>query len=720
MRAIEKDFPFEALNDVAELESWRKEVYRPIYHMHKWWATRLGSVFRAIILGAITKEPEKVWERFYSGYDAKGKIVLDPFMGSGTTIGEALKLGCAAVGCDINPVSYFIVRKALRNYSQKDIHKAFQNLEDRVKSNIQHFYKSKDRLSGREVDILYSFWVMEVACPDCSKEIPLFNSYVFASNAYPSRKPEQQVVCPDCRQIILSDYRTEQIKCPSCLKLFNPDEGPARGSMFHCDRCNEFHSIIDAVRTKSRKPDYRLYALMLLVDGEKRVYAKPEDFDLRLYEEASAKLRRGKILIPEEEILPGHNTNQARNYNYLKWKDLFNDRQLLSLGTLMRGILDEPDEEIRELFLLLFSGTLEFNNMFCSFKGEGTGAVRHSFYHHILKPERAPLENTVWGTPKSSGTFSTLYKSRILKAIEYQEAPFELLAEKADGRLRSKKVFLNKPIKTTFATTFDGIKKKKANLLLLQGNSANLRIPNKSIDAVVTDPPYFDFVHYSELADFFYVWMRLGLKDKFGEFQSQTSRSEGEVQSKENHVFQKNFTSVLKECKRVLKRDGVLAFTFHHSRQEGWESVISAIHDSGFSVTAAHPIKAEMAVATPKNQAKEPIDIDSVIVCRNASKSTEITWEEFIREVEEKALICSERFNKTGKKLSKGDMRVILMSAFLVTYSKHYNKIVGKENLPISLKEAMIGVDRLVDELSDNQVVTKRVIEPEKKQLALF
>ena len=51
-KAIETNFPFEHLSEVAEIESWRKEVHRPIYHMHKWWARRLGSVFRAVILGA--------------------------------------------------------------------------------------------------------------------------------------------------------------------------------------------------------------------------------------------------------------------------------------------------------------------------------------------------------------------------------------------------------------------------------------------------------------------------------------------------------------------------------------------------------------------------------------------------------------------------------------------------------------------------------------------
>src|SRR5438128_1021680 len=52
-RLIESDkFPIEIVSQLAELESWRKEVHRPIYHIHKWWVKRLGSVFRAMLLGS--------------------------------------------------------------------------------------------------------------------------------------------------------------------------------------------------------------------------------------------------------------------------------------------------------------------------------------------------------------------------------------------------------------------------------------------------------------------------------------------------------------------------------------------------------------------------------------------------------------------------------------------------------------------------------------------
>src|SRR4051794_32010144 len=82
-RAIDLEgFPFEELSTIAEVESWRKEVYRPIYHVHKWWAQRLGSVFRAIVIGAFAKSTDDVVQLFYDKTRFPDRTVFDPFMGS--------------------------------------------------------------------------------------------------------------------------------------------------------------------------------------------------------------------------------------------------------------------------------------------------------------------------------------------------------------------------------------------------------------------------------------------------------------------------------------------------------------------------------------------------------------------------------------------------------------------------------------------------------------
>src|SRR5207237_6341113 len=108
------------------------------------------------------------------------------------------------------------------------------------------------------------------------------------------------------------------------------------------------------------------------------------------------------------------------------WRASSNGRQLLALGWLQAALAGLPGEGVRGVFRTLFSGTLEFNNLFASYKGEGTGAVRHMFAHHILKPERTPIEANGWGTPKSSGSFSNLFRSRLLRALAYRQLPTEV------------------------------------------------------------------------------------------------------------------------------------------------------------------------------------------------------------------------------------------------------------------------------------------------------
>jgi len=84
MRLIESDaFPFEFLSQLAERESWRKEVHRPICHVHKWWAKRLGSVFRGILLGAKLPEDHDLAKEFSQTQQFANVTVFDPFMGSG-------------------------------------------------------------------------------------------------------------------------------------------------------------------------------------------------------------------------------------------------------------------------------------------------------------------------------------------------------------------------------------------------------------------------------------------------------------------------------------------------------------------------------------------------------------------------------------------------------------------------------------------------------------
>lgn len=655
--ALECEFPLVEISQVAEQESWRKEINRPIYHIHKWWATRLGSVFRGITLGALSQPGKDIWEQFYKTHDLAGKVVLDPFMGSGTTLGEAVKLGAKAIGCDINPVSTFLVRQAFTPVQEAQLRAAFERLENAVAPEIRRYYQTRDPKTGELIPVLYYFWVKTVTTPE-GEVIPLLSRYVFSQDAYPKKKPRAQIVCPGCWGVLEDRYDTIDLHCQHCGQRFNPQEGPAAGQ-YVTTKSGQRYRIKELLPKDGTPPAHRMYAMMALRADGSKVYLPVRDEDLALYQQALERLADETLPLPETSVRPGHNTDQARGYNYTRWRDFFNSRQLLCLGLLLREILRIDDQEVQEQMLCLFSSTLEFNNLFCSFKGEGTGAVRHMFSNHILKPERTPLENSVWGTDKSSGTFSTLFESRLLRAKRYLDEPFEIALEhdQSGKRLGSRKLVASHPIRARRVETWADLDAADHGLLILNGDSSTLPVPAGTVDAVVTDPPYFDFVHYSELSDFFFAWLSPVLRDRYSWMARGDSSDQGEVQHKDPRVFARQLASVFTEACRVLKDDGVLAFSFHHSRAEGWAAIYEAINTAGLAVVAAHPVHAELRAASPKTAAKDPISLDAILVCRK--KAFAIHELSAAQEIHAAVDAMSNRLQAAGLRISAGDRFVI-------------------------------------------------------------
>jgi putative DNA methylase len=614
LKAIENGFPKGFVSRLAEHESWRKEVYRPIYYIHKWWARRLGSVFRAIILGSCLERTQDVECLFYEPTKFPNVTVFDPFMGSGTTIGEAVKLGCRVIGRDINPVSLIMVSTALQAYSTREVQETFDHISKTAGEKIRSFYSVK-LPNGEQADVLYYFWVKVVPCPLCGHEVELFKSRVFAKNATPKKYPEAKATCPKCGAINDIRYDSKKATCHICKTTYNPQVGTVVDKKVTCPSCNGKFSVISAVRKLSLPPRHKMYAKMVFTDSGEKIYLPTNERDRASFEAAESLLDELWGEIPKVEIQSGYNTDQILNYNYKYWHELFNARQLVCFALLSAEIRKIKKPELRTLFACLLSSTLEFNNLFCSFKGEGTGAVRPIFAHHILKPELAPLEANVWGTPKSSGSFSTLFESRIIRALEYKAKPFEFKVTGVNGKQQGQKIFgLSDPINVTIAGNYQEFALGNS-VYLSAGDSSKTDLPSESVDFVITDPPFFDNVHYSQLADFFYVWLQHILR-KNGPTTSVTTRSPYEVQDTDADKFADKLITVFKECHRVLKRDGLLVFTYHHSRIDGWLALYRAIRESGFYATHAHPVKSEMAVAIPIQQSKTPINIDLIIVCR--------------------------------------------------------------------------------------------------------
>ncbi len=689
--ALEAAFPAVRLSEIAEAESWRKEIHRPATHTHKWWAQRLGTVFRGILASAVSEDEASAIDALEGQMRLDGLTVFDPFAGSGTTLVEAAKAGAVVVGIDINPVATLVQRQALQAWDVTALHRAYKLVEEQCREVIDQLHQTE---SGETV--LYYFWVATADCPECKEKVRLFSRHVFAQNAYPRRVPRAQLVCPTCLTIQEGRYDFTQATCTNGHTFGN--DGAVSGAWMTCSLGHR-SKVIQALGGIA--PKHELYAKMVLAgDGNKR-YEATTPFDDRLYEEASERLahERDSLVLPEGALEDGYNTKQAINWGYRTWSDFFNDRQLYCLGRLGAAVRDlSADDNEREALAALFSGTLEFNNLFCSFKGEGTGAVRHMFSNHFLKPERTPLEAHPWGTPASSGSFSTLFRSRLLRAETYKRAPFDLvrMPKKVERVHR-----LSIPLEVNLKESWPERGLTKGQAFVTTGNSARSTLPDESVSLVVSDPPYMDNVHYSELADFFHAWLRQVRPFTGYPSQSPSTRDSEEVQSTTADGFEAGITAVLKECARVLRPDGLLAFTFHQSRSSGWIALMRGLRAACLIVTAIQPVKGEMSTSAPKSGAAEPSNLDSVVVARKAPWPWSFAGSP--TEASEKALTLLGSLQSGGVDVGAADVRSVVRGSVLSLITTGTTDGDTETLLRTADSLAQLGVERLTSGRSEAQ-----------------
>jgi len=598
------DFPA-AVSQVAEHESWRKELHRPATYVHKWWARRLGTVFRRILLDAVSAPDGTT-----AGTALAGLVVYDPFAGSGTTLIEAGKLGARLVGRDINPVATLTQRQALQAWDFPIVERLFTKVEEACRVDIDALFVTE---AGEPV--LHYFWVALASCPVCDVIVELFTNYVFAKHAVRRKSALAHATCPTCHDVVSSTLGLDtSATCGRCDDHFDLI-GPVRGRTMTC-AAGHRSSVMDALAGQS--PQRRMYAKMVKTGDGRRIYCPIDSFDCDLYDHASKLLAgaaAGELVVPTGFLEHGTNTVQALNWGYRTWAGFFNDRELYCLGRMGAALRDLPgDGPEREALIAAFGKTLEHHNLFCSFKGEGTGAVRSIFHNHVLRPERCSLEGNPWGADGGSGGYAdTLTKLR--RAHTYKQAPTDLVAD--DARVVCA-AGLSSPVGSTIAETWAEFSTDLGSAYVVTGDAAATDLPERSVALIITDPPYVDNVHYSELADFFHAWMR-PMRPYSSYPQLDSTRDPHEVQNAAAAGFQKMIANVWRECARVLRDDGLLAFSFHQSRTSGWVALMSSLADAGLVVTATRPVVAEVTTSLAKHAAIDPNRVDVIVVCRKRS-----------------------------------------------------------------------------------------------------
>ncbi|MFW9890392.1 MAG: DNA methyltransferase, partial [Candidatus Thorarchaeota archaeon] len=384
----------------------------------------------------------------------------------------------------------------------------------------------------------------------------------------------------------------------------------------------------------------------------------------------------------------------ALNHGYRRFRDLFNERQLLNLGKIYNWILNLEDWDFKEFLVLAFSNSLKYNNMFAKYNAT-RGFITDLFRTHSYSPSMAPVEANCYDTPRGRGAF-TAFVNLVIEGKEYCRQPFERIIK--NGSMV--KVQSGLPIATEIAESYSDLDVRK-KVHLLCGSSESIEVPSQIADAVVTDPPYYGNVMYSELSNFFYVWLRIALQERYDQFKEEFVPWEKEVienrvQEKGENEFLAGLTKVFSESNRILKKDGILVFTFHHKREEAWAAVLQAILDSGFYVTSIYPVRSEMRASTHLHDMAN-IVYDMVIVCRKRSKTAQSKpWSEIQRSIRKSTTQTIRHLIENGERPSELDAFVIALGNCLEHYSKYYPNVVaaGKN---VSIGEALESIMSIID-----------------------
>jgi putative DNA methylase len=234
---------------------------------------------------------------------------------------------------------------------------------------------------------------------------------------------------------------------------------------------------------------------------------------------------------------------------------------------LIDAIRDIPEEEYRHAFVTIFSNSLEYNNMMTPYNYPHR-KLHHLFNYHAMPLTTTPVENAVWGMGKQgTGTFANCYQ-RYVRAKGYCHEPFDRFKDSC-GVIRTV-CSKTENISAQFVSSFKALKETPKGAWLICGDSSDLSsVPDNSVDFVITDPPYFDSIHYSELSNFFYVWLKSLVNHPCFDAEHVPTEQEaiGNIgMDKGEKEYQALLASVFKEGKRVLKHEGKLIFTFHHTQ----------------------------------------------------------------------------------------------------------------------------------------------------------
>lgn len=508
-------------------------------------------------------------------------LVLDPFAGGGAIPVEALRIGADVFASDLNPIPVLLNTASLEfapRYGGR--------LADEVRRCAAEILRiARDDLAGAfgtsagEQSIAY-LWARTIRCegPGCGAAVPMLRSRWLAKRGGDSVALSLQGNKKTCEVEVA-------VVAGAATRGIDAGAGTvARGTVL-CPVCG-FTTKVDRVRLqlKSRRGgarDARLLAVVTTKPGQQgRFYRAPTPDDLKAVALAAKRYQRlqsfGNLsAVPDERI----STNELRRisvplYGMDTWGDVFAPRQALALATFVRLVRDVKVEG-EEPFVRAVRTCLAF-------------AV-----------DRVADANSSLATWSSTGEFVRFTFARQAVPMVWDFVECNPLGD-ASGSWLGAAEWVADVMESVFRTPPPG------TVHVGHASATAHPLPDDSVDAIITDPPYYDAVPYAHLSDFFYVWLRRCIGPLYPDLlASEAVDKANEIVVDRKHklstsrkdiaFYERELCKAFAEARRVVKGNGIAVVVFASKTTASWEAVLGALLDAGWMITASWPIASERA-----------------------------------------------------------------------------------------------------------------------------
>ncbi|OLO43817.1 hypothetical protein BKH31_11960 [Actinomyces oris] len=764
-KLIEVALPLDAINQQSAREKSIRKGHPSTLHL--WWSRKPTATSRAVLFSQLVDDPSERYEEFLEAARAAGEAdpesaaeraveaerrrlftlitrmvnwdnigdehlmcevreeirrstgdeppaVLDPFAGGGSIPLEAQRLGLETHASDLNPVAV-LINKALIEIPPRFAGRApvFPGADDGTRSwpgahglaedvrrygewmreeawrRLGHLYPRAQLPDGSTATVIAWIWARTVTCPNpaCGIETPLVSKWWLGK-----KKGKEAYIVPT----VVGDHVEYSIGHDPKQAPTKQDDGTIDRNGARCLAC-EAHIGFDYLRSEARNGGMGAELTAIAVEGRgSRTYLPPNDAHV------ATALRAAPSSVPMGDLPEAALGFRVQAYGMLKYSDLFSPRQLTALTT-FSDLVGEARERV--LQDALASGMSEGERLEAGGVGAAAYADAVATYLGMAVSRLTDSNNALVTWSSSRDQSRNLFaRQAVPMSWDYCEvSPFSGAAGDLGVSLGSISSVLMK-----HSPMVSGV--------VHQCDAAGRSFDGK---VVSTDPPYYDNIGYSDLSDFFYVWLRRSLKDVHPSLFSTmlVPKAEELVANQYRHggrdgardFFEDGFRTVFANARRSANPDYPMTVYYAFKQSEtsvdgrtstGWSTILEGMIRSGWSITATWPVRSERG-GRMRDIGSNALASSIVLVLRPRPEDAPMTdRRSLMRELRRTLPEAVETLRSGG--IAPVDLAQAAIGPGMSVFS-HYARVISPDGTDMSVSEALTQINAVLDEVLGEQ-----------------